>query len=96
MYVSCSAKRFGHAIHGSGATSTKTGPGTVTLTGVNTYTGLTTVNAGSATMALNNAIKAGNDVQVSGGTLDLNGFAGTVVRNVSGTAIIGYAYREIA
>ena len=45
---------------------------------INSGTWLSTVKLGTLLSGINNAIKAGNDVQVSGGTLHLNGFAGTV------------------
>ncbi len=60
---------------GTANTLTKTGTGTVTLTGQNTYTGLTTVSNG--TLRLNaasaNTINAGNDISLaSGGTLQIS------------------------
>ncbi|MFO1489563.1 MAG: autotransporter-associated beta strand repeat-containing protein [Kiritimatiellia bacterium] len=58
------------ALGGSGATLTKTCAGSVSLTGNNTYTGLTDVQAG--TLPLNRsggAIAITAAVQVSGGTL---------------------------
>ena len=68
---------------------TKIGNGTLVLSGVNNYTGLTTVSAGTLQYGINNAVNTGN-VQVSGGTLDLNGFAGTVgAVTLSGSAIVG-------
>ena len=52
---------------------TKQGSSTVTLSGSNTYTGTTTINAGEITLGGSDAIKAGNSVAISGGTLNLNG-----------------------
>ena len=54
------------AIAGTG-TLTKDGSGTLTFNFANTYTGLTTVSAGSLTYGVNNAISSG-DVTVNGST----------------------------
>jgi fibronectin-binding autotransporter adhesin len=60
----------GGAITGSGLGFTKDGPGTMTLTGTNTYTGATTVNAG--TLVINGANSgAGTTAIVNTGTLVL-------------------------
>ena len=65
-----------------GATSlTKLGVGTLTLQAGNSYTGLTTVSAGTLAYGGDNAISTANAVTVSGGTLSLGAFnagAGTV------------------
>jgi autotransporter-associated beta strand protein len=62
---------------GSGIALNKTTAGTVTLAGVNTYTGLTTVSAGTLEYGVTNALSSG-DVTVAGGTLDINTFSDTV------------------
>jgi autotransporter-associated beta strand protein len=59
---------------------TKTGTGTITLSGANTYIGLTTVNAGTLQSGANGAIPAPSILVVaSASTLDLNNFNGTNV-----------------
>ena len=62
---------------------TKAGAGTLVLSNFSTYTGLTTVAAGSVKLGLSNAIKSGNALTVSPtaagtGTLDLAGFNQTI------------------
>lgn len=63
-------RTFGTALTSSGGTMNKLGSGTLTLSGANTYSGLTTVSAG--TLQLNRTggttIPTTNDVTVSGGT----------------------------
>ena len=53
-------------ISGSGGTLVKDGAGTLTLTGSNTYTGLTSVNAGtlSVTGSIGSAAVAGNTIGI--------------------------------
>ncbi len=65
---------------------TKAGSNTWTLSGLNTYTGLTDVQAGTLAYGVSNAIASGA-VQVSGGTLDLGTYSDTVgaVTMTSGT-----------
>lgn len=74
---------LGGALSGTGASVTKTGNGMLTLTGANTYTGTTTVNAGilragvdsaaniSGAFGLNSNVTLAN---TAGATLDLNGW----------------------
>lgn len=63
--------------YGLGGKLTKVGTGTLTLSGTNTYTGLTTVNAG---MVIVNGSNVGGAVVNSGGTL---GGSGTIAGNVT-------------
>jgi autotransporter-associated beta strand protein len=63
---------------GSAALSVvKTGAGTLTLGGANTYSGLTDVQAGRLAYGISNAL-GGGAVQVSGGSLDIATFSDSV------------------
>ena len=53
------------------------GTGTTTLTGANTYTGLTTVSAGTLAYGADNVISTGG-LTVSGGTLDIGSYSDSV------------------
>ena len=55
----------------------KAGPGTLNLSGANTYTGLTTVSGGTLAYGVLDALSSGA-VTVAGGTLDLSTFSDTV------------------
>ena len=56
---------------------TKLGAGTLTLSGVNTYTGTTMVADGTLKLGLANALPPNAPVTLAGGTLDLGGFTVT-------------------
>ncbi len=64
-------------ILGGAVALTKTTAGTVILSSVNSYTGLTTVSAGTLQYGVNNALSTGG-VTLNGGTLDLLSFSDSV------------------
>ncbi|MEI6712446.1 MAG: autotransporter-associated beta strand repeat-containing protein [Verrucomicrobiota bacterium] len=62
------AQSFGMDMTGAGLLS-KVGAGTLTLSGNNTYTGLTKINAGTLSLGSANALNGGGNITFSGGTL---------------------------
>ncbi len=63
------------ALTSSGGTLDKSGVGTLTLSGANTYDGGTTLAAGTLRQGSNAAFASNTAYTVNGGTLDLNDFA---------------------
>lgn len=74
-----SAATFAGAISGSGGL-TKSGPGTLVLSGANTYTGSTVLTAGTLQIANAGALGSGPLI-AQGGTLNL-GYAGPLIQNL--------------
>ena len=68
---------YAGVMSGSGSL-TKNGVGTVTLTGANSYTGGTVVNAGVLQLGAGASLATGSALTVNGGTFDLNGNSQTV------------------
>jgi autotransporter-associated beta strand protein len=62
----------------SALTYASVGSGTLTLSGLNQYTGATTINSGTLALGLANAINASSAVTINGGTLGESTFADTV------------------
>ena len=82
----------------AGGTLTKTGLGTLKITGANTFTGGTAIEAGTLVLASESALGAGGPLTLNAGTLDLNGKSittgalggagGTITTGVSGATIL--------
>jgi fibronectin-binding autotransporter adhesin len=80
-------------ISGTGYTPAviKEGAGTWTLSGTNSYSGLTTVSNGTLAVGCDLALKAGNALTLSGGTFDAGSFSnslGTLTLSAGSTNIL--------
>lgn len=62
----------GTIVGAAGMTLTKTGPGTQVLGGINTYTGLTSVNGGKLTISATGTINASSGVSIGAGEFNYN------------------------
>jgi autotransporter-associated beta strand protein len=70
---------FSGIISGIGGSLIKTGTGTFALSGANTYTGMTIINAGTLQLEAATAIPPAASITVAAGaTLDLNNFRATI------------------
>ncbi|CCD96611.1 Outer membrane autotransporter (modular protein) [Bradyrhizobium sp. ORS 375] len=79
---------FSGTISGSGS-FVKSGPGVLTLSGTNTYTGATVIDGGTLRAGAAGAFAPLSSVEVdNGGTLDLNGFNQTIASLTGGGAIL--------
>ena len=78
---------FGGTIASSNSAGlTKLGSGELTLAGNNRYIGTTTIEAGVLAAGAVNALSGKSAVTISGGTLDVSGFANTVASlNITGS-----------
>jgi fibronectin-binding autotransporter adhesin len=83
-YTGATTSTFGGVIeNGSGGSTTavtvNNASANLTLSGENTYTGLTTITAGTLKIGATNAINSGNALtNIAAGTFDLNGFDQTL------------------
>ncbi|MEI7780360.1 MAG: autotransporter-associated beta strand repeat-containing protein, partial [Planctomycetota bacterium] len=78
------------ALSSSGGTLTKFGTGALTLSGSNSYTGTTTINAGSISFGNKNAFSATSGISIAGGAgLTYTGAADTFSRNITVTSGTG-------
>jgi T5SS/PEP-CTERM-associated repeat protein/autotransporter-associated beta strand protein len=84
-YFTSDGTSGGTAVNITGSTAVNhNGSGTTTLTGANTYTGGTTVNAGTLRRSVAGAFVSNTAYTVNGGTLDLNNL-GLTMSSLSGT-----------
>ncbi len=88
---------FSGSMSGPGS-FTQAGTSTLTLTGVNSYTGGTTISAGTLQLGINNALASTGPVAIAaGGTLDMTPAASTVqaIGPLSGTGPINLGVTQL-
>lgn len=78
---------FGGTISGSG-NLTELGAGTLVLTAVNSYSGVTTISTGGTLALSSTASILNSSGVVANGTFDISATAGTSIESLSGTGVI--------
>jgi fibronectin-binding autotransporter adhesin len=76
--VAAGTSTIGGVISNGGTSAgslTKDGFGTLTLSGANTYTGTTTINAGTLTLGASDRLSNSSNVNIAGGTLSLGTYS---------------------
>ena len=88
-----SAVNVSGIISGTGGMLTKIGTDTLTLSGVNTFTGRTKISKGTLKIGIANAINSASDIYFDGGNLSTGGFSDLVgnayVTNSGSNLILG-------
>lgn len=84
---------FGGTIADGGVTGAvsllKSGEGILTLSGTNSFSGATVISGGTLQLSANGVLPAATEVELSGGTLKLNGYTNTVnMLTVSSNSVI--------
>lgn len=84
------------ALTSSGGTLTKKGSGTLTISAVSTYSGLTTISGGSLRVGVAGAVPGGTGKGnvIANGTLNLNGFS-VGLNGLSGTGLVDNAAASV-
>ena len=83
---------FGTIVNGTGTIAlTKVGTGTLTLSGANTYTGATTVSAGTLALGAASRIASTSNLVMGGGTFATGGFSQTLgTLTLSGSSTLDF------
>ena len=91
LIIGAGSSTFLHspAATSSGGSLTKTGAGTLELDGANTYTGPTTINAGTLALGASAALLSSSIAIASGATLDVAATSGGLTLSVSGEVLSG-------
>ncbi|WP_138106828.1 autotransporter-associated beta strand repeat-containing protein [Candidatus Rhabdochlamydia sp. T3358] len=87
---------YAGVIQGTGSL-TKQGSGIFTLTGANTYSGGTTINAGTLALSGAGALNSTGDVAINAGTFDISGItaASQTIGDLSGAGTINLGAKEL-
>lgn len=82
------------ALSGSGSLS-KSGVGTLTLSGANTYTGTTTISAGTLALSGNGSVADSSDI-IANGTLDIGGTkSGASIMSLDGSGAVNLSNQTL-
>jgi len=86
--VSSGVSTFAGEIEGTGGSLAKDGAGTLTLSGIDSYTGPTVINAGTLALNVGGSLAASSGINVaaSGATFDISNGGSQTIRDLSGVS----------